>query len=278
MLRPLRTFVRASIRRYGPVLAVVIGLAGAKGCQKPEPPPVAYSGPTLAAADLGMPQPVETGENAFVILETDSSEDRFPAALAVVRLDRPDPLFVCGEHLFVAERGWEVATLREEEAAYWNGLLNNVPESRAVFVLDRASVISPDCDLDRVIRSARRIDVDLCLIYGPRMVRDDCAGLAGAIIDTHTGEHVAYVQSEAGPLDFEPPRPDRPKYDRSHQDVNYLAARRFEREVRKCMLELIARDRRAAATRPSPWRDSNRIHVPEESVPVYIVPNHRVGG
>jgi hypothetical protein len=277
MGRHFRAFIRALLRRYGPAMVAFIGLVGTNGCEKPEPPPVAYMGPTLAAADLGLPEPVDADRNGFVILEKEPSVGRFPAGLAVVRLEQPNPLFMCGEHLFVAERGWEIATIKEEEAAYWNGLLNTVPQSRGVFVLDRSSVVSPDCDLEEVIRSVRRIDVDLCLIYGPLMVEDDAAGLAGVLVNVRTGEHVAYIQSEAGVLDFEPPRPDRSKYDRSHQDVNYLAARRFEREVRKCILELIALDRRSTATQPSPWKDS-RLRMPDDSVPVYIVPNHRVGG
>jgi hypothetical protein len=235
-------------------------------------------GPTLAAADLGLAEPVDTGANGFAILESSPSKGRFPAGLAVVRLDQPNPLFVPDDHLFVAERGWEIATLREEEAAYWNNLLNTVPQSRAVFVMDRLSTTSPDCDLDQVIRSVRRLDIPLCLIYGPRMVLDDCGGFAGVIVDSNTGEHLAYIQSQASILDFEPPRSDRSKYDRSHQDVNYLAARRFEREVRNCFLELVARDQPAAATQPSPWRESESLRVPSNSVPVYIVPNRRVGG
>lgn len=269
---------RASIRRYGSWPAVFIGLLWVTACEKPEPPPVAYMGPTLAAADLGLAEPVDTSANGFVILESSPSDGRFPAALAVVRLDQPNPLFVCDDHLFVAERGWEVATLREEDAAYWNNLLNKVPQSRAVFVLDRASTISPDCDLDEVIHVCRRLGIELCLIYGPRMVPDGCAGFAGVIIDPNTGEHLAFIQSQASILDFEPPRPDRSKYDRSHQDVNYLAARRFEREVRKCFLAMVARDQPAPATQPSPWRESRTLRMPADSVPVYIVPNRRVGG
>lgn len=263
---------------YWSFAAVFIGLGVTSGCEKPEPPPVAYMGPTLASADLGLAQPVDVESNAFVILEAAASKGRFPAGLAVLRLDQPNPLFVCDDHLFVAERGWEISTLKEEEACYWNGLLKTVPHARAVYVMDRRSIVSPDCDLEQVIQAVKRLNIELCLVYGPRMVPDDCAGFAGVIIDVQTGDHLAYVQSEAGIFDFEPPRPDRPKHDRSHQDVNYIAARRFEREVRNCILEMIARDQPAAATQPSPWRDSKDLRVPADSVPVYIVPNHRVGG
>lgn len=259
--------------RFWLVNALVIGLAAVAGCSKPEPPPLAYAGPTLAAADFGLVEPVDPDENGFTLLDDGPSQGRFPAALGVVRLDKPSPLFVTDDHLFVAERGWEVATLREEEAAYWNGLLKTIPQSRAVHVLDRRSTVSPDCGLEEVLDAARRLGLELCLIYGPRLVEDGCAGLGGVIFEVATGKPLAYVQSRAEILDFEPPRPDRSKYDRSHQDVNYLAARRFEREVRNCFLVLTARDRPAATTQPSPWRTSREL--PADSLPVYIVPNRR---
>ncbi len=267
----------ASIRVSGLVGVVVIGLIAFPSCQKPEPPPAAYQGPTLAGADLGLVQAVKVAENGFATMGPQDTKGRFPAALAVVRLDKPNPLFVCDDPLFISERGWEVATLPTEEAAWWNTLFKTVPQSRAVYLLDRSGVVSPNCDLKQVIESVRRIGIELCLIYGPRMVPDDCAGLAGVIIDEENGQYLAYIQSQAGITDFEPPRPDRSKYDRSHQDVNFLSARRFEQQVRACMLELIAQDQPAASTQPSPWRNMQELRLPADSVPAYIVPNHRVG-
>ncbi|HOA72122.1 MAG TPA: hypothetical protein PL151_05650 [Phycisphaerae bacterium] len=279
MHHALKDVVRTPKRCFGVGQAVVIGLVALTGCHQPDPPPAAYAGPTLASADLGLVEAVETSANGFVILEPDGSQGRFPAALAVVKLEKPSPLFVYDDPLFVADRGWEIANIREEEAAYWNGLLKRIPESRSVHVLGRSNVISPDCGLDDVLEAVARLKVDLCLIYGPRMCSDvDNAALGGVILDVKTGNHLAYVQSEAGPLDFEPPRRDRSKYDRSHVDVNYLAARRFEREVRRCFMELIARDTPAASTQPSPWRYIHESRVPAGTVPVQIVPNRRTGG
>lgn len=259
------------------VAVVVIGLGLAPSCQKPECPPLAYHGPTLAGADLGLAQSISLAENGFAIIGPHASRGRFPATMAVVRLDKPNPLFVTDDPLFVSERGWEVATLPPEQAVWWNTLFKTVPQARAVYVMDRSSVIAPDCGLEQVIEAVRNIKVELCLIYGPRSVPDEHAGLAGVILDSSTGEYLAYIQSQAGFLDFEPPRPDRSKYDRAHQDVNYLAARRFEQQVRACVIELIAHDQPPAATQPSPWRNMQELRLPTDSVPVYIVPNRRAG-
>jgi hypothetical protein len=256
---------------------MVIGPA-LPGCHKPDPRPVAYAGPTLAAGDLGLAQAPETGGNTYVILDTSGTRGRFPCAIAVVRLEQPNPLFVCDDYLFTSERGWEIADVREEEAAYWTGLLRTVPQSRAIYVMDRRSVVSPDCDLKEVIATVRRLRIELCLIYGPAWAPEQSAGLAGVLIDTASGQYLAYVQSQAGVLDIEPPRPDRPRHDLSNQDVNYLAARRFERLARNCILELIQHDAPPAATQPSPWRNMQELRLPSDSVPAFIVPNHRTGG
>lgn len=272
----LNTSHRAAIGLCGLMAAGIIGPA-VSGCHKPDPPPAAYVGPTLTEADLGLSSPVQSGENGYVLLEKAATRGLFPAGLAVVRLDKPNPLVVCDDPLFVCDRGWELSTLRPEEAAYWNMLFKTVAKARGVFIMDRQSAISPDCDLKDVVRAMRARNVELCLIYGPRLVPDGSAGLAGVILDVASGEYLAYVQSEAGVLDFEPPRPDRPKHDQSHQDVNYIAARRFEKQVRACVLDLIERDERPATTQPSPWRNMQDLRLPTDSVPVYIVPNHRAG-
>lgn len=256
--------------------AVIIGLAVVGACSKPVPPPLAYAGPTLASADFGLAEPVQTPGNGYVLLEPGRSQGRFPASLAVVRLDQPCPLAVYDDFLYVADRGWEIASLKQEEAAYWNGLLKRIPQSRSVYVLDRRSVVSPDCNFQEVIQTARLLRMELCLIYGPRMVDDDGAGFCGVLVDVITGRHLAYLESHANSADYEPPRPDRHKRDQSHQDVNYIAARRFERQVRECVRELISLDTPPATTQPSPWRVQDD-RVPPDSVPVYILPNRRVG-
>lgn len=265
---------------WSPLLAAAIGaVAGLPGCaEKPEPSPLAYSGPTLACADLGLVEPVETMNTGFVLLSKEQSSGRFPAAMAVVRLDQPDPLFADDHHLFVSERNWEVGTLKEEEATYWTTLLKTVPQSRAIMVMDSLSVVTPDVCLTEVIRSMRRLGIELCLIYGPKAAPDESAALAGVMIETATGQYLAYVQAQADVQDYEPPRPDRPEKDLSHRDVNYLAARKFEREVQRCYLALTELDGPPTSTQPSPWRDLREPRMlPENSIPVYILPNQGVG-
>ncbi len=258
------------------LLAAALGLIGGAGCQKPEPPPVAYSGPTLAAADLGLAGPVDAPSTSFVLLDHEPSQGRFPLGLAVARLERPNPLFVNESPLFVSEHGWEIADVRPEEGTHWLTLFKTVPPVREVKLVDRLNVVSPDVDLKEVLRSVRRLQLELLLIYGPIAAPPDAAGLAGVLLDVETGDYLAYVQAQAGIADYEPPRPDRPRHDLSHLDPNYLVARKFEQQVRTGMLELIARDRRATTTQPSPWKDAiGPTPISPDAVPVYIIPNRR---
>jgi hypothetical protein len=107
----------------------------------------------------------------------------------------------------------------------------------------------------------------LCLIYGPSPTDPEHAGLWGVLLDTHTGTKVAFVQAQAGPPDYEPPHADRREEDMRHRDPNYLVQRKFQREVRKCILNLIRRDLPRTTTQPSPWQTGQ-----PRTTPIYIVP------
>jgi len=245
--------------------------AGISGCKKPELPPVAYCGPTLASADLGLSQ-VNCSPNGYVILEKKRSRGRFPAALAVARLVPSDPFDVVGSSSASSSTSWQVATVPQEEAVPWNALFNTVPGVREVIVLDQASVVQPNGCLDGILKSVKRLEAAFCLVFGPRTAEIDGAGFAGVLLDVETGQPVAYVQAEATPDDFELPRTDRSEYDQRHNDVNYLAARKFQRQLLACMLEFIERDLPIVTTQPSRWQEATT-----KPAPIYIVPNQSVG-
>jgi len=245
-------------------------LAVTAGCHKPEPPPAAYVGPTLAGSDLGL-EKIECPPTGFVILERRGSHGRFPGALAVARLHRPD---MPEEDTDSASRSWQIETMKEEQATYWTKLFNTVPELREVVVLDRLSVGSPDADLAAITVSAGRVQADLCLIFGPSPAEPGHSGLTGAIMDTHTGRLVAFVQAQAGPADFQPPPEDRFEEDLRHQDCNYLVARKFEHQVWCCLVELIGRDQPLPTTLPSPWKSA--ASRPAAYPPILIIPNRPI--
>ncbi len=240
--------------------AVCCGLLACS--QQPEPPPVAYVGPTLAGDDLGV-KASGVSKTGFDILETHSSTGRFPGAVAVARLVKPGNFFKSDN----AQR-WEVGEIGFEEAITWNSLGNRVPAIREMIVLDKLSTVSPTANIREIAGSARRLEAGLVLIYGPAPVtEDEHAALWGVIVDSTTADKVAFVQAAAGPGDYEPPHADRRKEDRRHWDVNYLARDKFQKQVRQCLLALIDRDRPPATTQPNPWQTK-----PAKEQPIYLLP------
>ena len=235
------------------------------GCEKPEPPPVAYIGPTLASSDLGVEQPMPE-PTGFTLLETQVSQGRFPGALAVARLMPPRGFFKPDNSDATRERWW-IGTIKWEEAMGWNRLGNQIPDLREVIVLDRFTTAQPDGELEVLAASARRLEGGLCLVYGPGPAKPEHAGLWGVILDTQTAAKVAFVQAQAGPADYEPPHADRRAEDMRHRDPNYLVRRKFQHQVRQCILALIERDLPPTATQPSPWKTG-----PPRATPVYVVP------
>jgi len=253
--------------------ALSLVLAAGPGCaEKPKPPPLAYQGPTLAGADLGLVGDIDTSANGFVLFRKERTRGLFPASLAVVRLVRPDPLFTVTGRL-IRESEWVVGTMKTEEAAWLNSLFRTMPEVQQVVIFDEYSVRKPDLDLDDVVGCARRVRAELCLIFGPKPAAAAHAGLAGVVFDTATGRQLAYVQADAGPEDFTSPRADRPKGDLSHLDVNFIAARKFDHQLRECMAALIALDEPRATTQPIPYVPATQ----PEPVPLYVIPNRRMG-
>ena len=245
-------------------------------CSKPEPPPMAYAGPTVSEADLGLLRPVEMPPDGYTLLGEQPSKGLFPTALAVVRLDKPDPLFRVGQPFYISDHGWQVATFRTEEAVGWNGLFPTVREVREVVVMDARSVVAPDVTPPEVVGSAEYLQAGLLLIYGPREGPAQGAALAGMIYEVETRKPLAFVQAQASIEDYEVPRPDSPKHDLRHVDADYLAARKFERQVWACVRELIAKDQPPTATQPSPWKQAilePKIIAPEGDGPVYVIPN-----
>lgn len=246
-------------------LGMVLSVVG--GCQKPEPPPAAYMGPTLASFDVAEAR-LPADPTGFVLLAEGPSVGRFPDALAVARLEPPQGLMTPEDLGEGPRENWWVRTIRWEEAMNWNRLCNTIPSIREVIVLDRFTTVSPDAQPDEIAASARRLEAGMCLVYGPSLAEGGNAGLWGVITDTASNERLAFIRAQAGPYDFRPPPSDRPREDLRHLDVNYLAERKFQQEVRKCLLAMIANDSPPATTQPSPWRTD----TPAAMQPVIVVP------
>ena len=254
------------------IAAFFILLVPAPACNQPDPPPAAYMGPTLACAELGL-EPIPCEPSGFVVLEQEPSQGRFPGALAVARLAPAKDL---GADT-ASGPDWRLDTIKEERATYWTSLFNTVSSIREVVILDEPVVERPEAGPDQIAAAARRMRADLCLIWGPCAAQPDHAALIGVIMDTDRLHPVAFVQADAGPEDFRSPAEDAYPGDRRHEDVNYLADRKFDQQVKDCVFELIARDQKTTTTQPSPWKGFPAMPDDDRAVPVYIVPNRSTG-
>lgn len=248
-------------------LSVVLGvvLSGGTGCHKPEPPPVAYTGATLASAALGVDR-VPGDPSSFLLMESGPSEGRFPAAIALSRLEPPQDYFAEEYKGGPIRKQWWVGDIAWEERMHWNSLCNTIPQIREMIVMDSKSPVVSETTVPEIVESARRLRASLCLVYGPSPAAPGCAGLWGILLDTRTGDQVAFVQAQAGPEDFQPRQPDRDKRDLRRCDVNYLVYRKLQEQTRQCIMALIARDAAPATTQPSPWRDN------DPRLKLYLIP------
>jgi hypothetical protein len=242
------------------------------GCGGQQKDPVAYHGPTLARHDLGFPDS-PTEPTGFGLIEQTSPSSRFPTALAVALLEPACPPFSQVDPEEEPREGWRVANPDREAAVQWNALFDTIPAVREVIVMDRLSVPTPAARPEEAAASAARLQAGLCLVYGPTEAGSNGAAFAGLLLDTANRQRIAWIRAEAWPADFGLPPNDRLKQDLRYRDVNYLALRRFQAQVRRCLLSLIEHDAPATDLQDSPWKSPT---TRPGGAPIYILPEPMV--
>jgi hypothetical protein len=216
------------------VAAAFLGLLLTAGCG--ESSRHQTIGLRIGPTDLGLPEGA-CAATGFVILEPRGTTGRFPLALAVARLKE-----MSGE----TAGDWQAVSLKEEQATWWNSLFNTVPAVREVIVMGERTAGPPATGISGLVGKAKRLNARLCLVYGLMGAEPEEAALIGALYDTLTGSAIARIQAQATSADFQPKRADAPNGDQRHIDPQYLAARKFDRQVRACVVELIRRDSQLA--------------------------------
>jgi len=257
---------------YSLIVAVmcVFALAVDAGCSKQKmAAPAAYSGATLCGDSFGV-----TGASCpttgFVILEKQKSRGRFPCRLAVARL-APDPKQPFADPLSTE---WALGAIKDEDSTYWTSLFNTVSDIQGVTIMDPLNMEQPEANLETIAATAAEMKTGLSVIFGPSSADPGSASILGVIMDNARRERIAWVQALAGPEDTYDPPPDRMLGDQRYEDVNYIAIRKFQQQVRQCMQELRSRDTPAPATQPSPWSTGRSIPSRDRQLPpIYIIPN-----
>lgn len=232
--------IRPETYRY--TIWVAVFIAAIAGCSSNEAP-LAYSGVTLPVQNLG--GAADCPADAYVLHDAEHSRGRFPCALAIARLEHaesPDGA------------GWQVATMRPEEGSYWHTTFTAAPGIRTVVLLDGLSSPEHTEEVGSLAAATHRLEAGLCLVYGPAEAAPGEAARAGVLVETASANPIATIRAQAGAGDFQVPSPGAPEGDQRNQDVNWLLARKWERLVRRCVAELVARDDKPATTQPSPWQ------------------------
>jgi hypothetical protein len=211
-------------------LATVAALLALAGCGDSRVS--MQAGPTFSPADFGVPEQACL-PNGFVIFEEGTAAERFPTALAVARLGRIE-----GQG---PSQVWTPAKLKPEQAVYWNSLFDGLPAIREVIVMDERTPGPTGPGAPTLAATAGRLNAGLCLVYGPAAATGDEAALIGTLLDTRDGHTLACIQARATQADFQPQRLDAPRGDERNVDLKYLVARKFERQVRLCVTELVSR-------------------------------------
>ncbi len=236
------------------------------GCGPKKKALVYDTGPAMPAGEIDA-QLDSMSETGYTIVQSEPTVGRFPCAIAVARLTPPGPVRITDDG---DRTRWRVETIKEEEATHWNALFTRMAPIREVIVLDAAALTWPEATHDEINTVARNLNATLCLLYGPSRSTPYDSAYSGVILDTGTGRPVACIRAQASPENYEPPHRDRFKEDLRHRDPQYLAARRFELQARRCVADLITRDRPPATTQPSLWRD-RALENRERSL--IVVPN-----
>jgi hypothetical protein len=248
--------------------ATVLVAALFSGCsEKKIGAPDAYSGPTLCSDSLGLGR-VACPSTGYVILEQEKSHGRFPCRVAVARLV-PAPKDPFADPL---PTEWALGSIPDEEGTYWTSLFNTLTDVQGVALMDPLNMEHPEANLEKIAATAGNMKNGLCVIFGPGPASANSACVLGVIMDAARRKRIACVQALAGPKDYYEARPDQMIGDQRNEDVNYIAMRRFQQQVRQCMEQLRTSDIPAPATQPSPWRGTTRP-IDRQLPPIYIIPN-----
>lgn len=243
------------------VWAGILLLAGMTGCSQ-STATVESIEPTIALRDFGL-QELELPASGYVVLESTPSQGRFPTGLGVALMEPVTESDTAGSI-------WQIREVPAERAVYWNSLFSTEPAVREVLMLDELTIGGGKGTVAEIVRAAARAQAGLCLVYGPRATRLEEYGYLAVLLDTTDGRVIAVVQSQAGPEDFTPTPRDRIKTDMRTSDAEYIALRKLQAQVRRCTLELAAKDERGEATQTSPWQEAAT-----RPAPVYLVPFDR---
>lgn len=185
------------------------------------------------------------------------SVGRFPASIAIVRLDKAvDPE--------TRRQRLTIMPFRGFESPYWMQLFDGTSEIRSLIPIHKKSVRDRYVSMRELVEAAHVLGTGLMLAYGydNTSTRYTC-NVFGLLYEIPSGNLIAGIRHRTTPKDARQaakglPSRARP---RSLEDwvfyVDHLAFRGLEQKAKKCVWDLIDRDQSTEALKSNPFENFN---------------------
>jgi hypothetical protein len=208
----------------------------------------------LTAGDLGLSQEAFDAGDQILPHEAPSS-GRFPAGLAVVRVranldDSADA------------KGLHVAEIPQDQAAYWNQVMDTLPAVREVRLLREYGFDPRGAGSADFLAEAVKSDCSLCVVYGcvKAPVEGGAIGeIMGVLWDAGAMQPLIVIREPATVVLTDDDEADRDEQRRAVAAAYRDAECRLRERIRDVIWDLSAMDHPVAATQPNPWRHDDSI-------------------
>ncbi len=205
---------------------------------------------------------IEEIEGEFHRFEKTVSIGRFPAGIAIVRLTKLMDEDTASQRLTISPfRGFEVP--------YWTGLFDGTPEVRSLFPIHEKSVRDKYVTLPELKEAAHVLNAGLMLVYGyDNTGTEDVCRVFGLLYEMPSGNLVAGITHSATIEDARAAMQDLPSREKpvTSKDwtfyVDHVAFRGFEKNFKKCIWDLIDRDKDTLELKPNPFENYTPLFPP----------------
>lgn len=183
----------------------------------------------------------------YVILESKSSEGRFPCSIAVSRIaiELDDK---------TGQRRRIVPITPHNEFLIWNSAFDDLWPVSEVFPIAQRALGGASVKSSLVVDVAHAFHARMSLIYGFNVVTPTQCEMLGVVHEAAGGKPIAVIH--AGAVSIPRPEDDKPakhNIDAWEYDARALVRTKFERLMVSCMRELIARDTPKQVDVPEGW-------------------------
>ena len=220
---------------------------------------------SLALSDIT--DEIITFERYIEHFEKTVSVGRFPTGIAIVRLvTTTDPE--------TNRQKLRILPFRGFENPYWTQLFDGTSEVRSLFAIHKKSVRDEYVTIPELIEASHVLNAGLMLVFGydNSSFAYSCT-VFGLLYEIPSGKLIAGVQNDASINQARKQAAllPRRKWPVSAEDwafyVDHVAFRGFEKKFKKCVWDLIDRDKQTQALKPNPFEDAMPPYNPLFWVP-----------